>query len=240
MSPRYLERPDANIEHANEAIPLPYGMTARAIVRAINDVYAYLHALNRASVEHGYDRLEDLMQPAGFSGLLSNLFVRSVARECSTANPGLAMNQHPGGRPDLVPRAQYSGDFVLRGDEGVEVKVSRYAKGWQGHNAETGWIMIVQVAIDAASEPVYERAPTIVDRVLIGNLTAADWTFSGRSATSRRTPTASINRDGYAKLLGGVVYSRPDAVAPAAAALPLAESPPPSRPRRSRRRSRRR
>src|SRR5262249_47875280 len=94
--PRYLERPDAATDHAKEHIVVPYGMTARAVLRAINDVYAYLHALNRASVEHGYDRLEDLMQPAGFSGLLSNLFVRSVARECSTMTPGLAINQHGG------------------------------------------------------------------------------------------------------------------------------------------------
>jgi hypothetical protein len=62
-------------------------MTAAGIVKALNDMYAYLHALNRASIEHGYDRLEDLMQPAGFSGLLSNVFVRSIARNSPPQSP---------------------------------------------------------------------------------------------------------------------------------------------------------
>jgi hypothetical protein len=232
--PPYLERPEALLDDANEGTVLPYGMTARAVVRAINDVYAYLNALNRASIEHGYDRLEDLMQPAGFSGLLSNLFVRSVARECATMNPGLAMNQLGGGRPDLVPRAMYSGDSVLRGDEGIEVKVSRYGKGWQGHNPETGWIVIVQVGIDTSTSPVYDRSPTIVNRVLIGNLTIEDWTYSGRSETSRRTPTASINRGGYLKLAQGVIYSKRGALLTDSELTPL-PNPAGTRPARSRR-----
>src|SRR3954462_2677767 len=113
--PRYLERPEAKREDANESVVLPYGVTAKGFVDAINDMYSYLHALNKASIEHGYNRLEDLMQPAGFSGLLSNVFVRSIARQFGTAVPGLAVNQHGGGRPDLVPRAKYQNDSVLQG-----------------------------------------------------------------------------------------------------------------------------
>jgi hypothetical protein len=207
MSPRYLERPHASAEHGNPNVQLPYGMTAAGIVVAINDVYAYFHSLNRASIEYGYPRLEDLMQPAGFSGLLSNSFVRSLAREFQNASPGLAINQYPNGRPDLVPRASYPGDAVLRGDEGVEVKVSR--SGAQGHNRETGWLVIVKVGVDIKTQPVYDRAPTVVQKVMIAKLDEADWTFSGRGAESRRTPTASINVTGREKLSQGVVYSAP-------------------------------
>ena len=206
--PPYLDRPEARLEEAVDSVELPYGITAVGIVNAINDMYAYLHALNNASVEHGYSRLDDMMQPAGFSGLLSNVFVRSLARAFGSSTPGLAINQWGRGRPDLVPRAVYPNDAVLRGDQGIEVKVSGYGSGWQGHNPETGWICIVQVAIDRIAEPVYERLPTIVDRVMIANLVESDWTFSGRSATSRRTPTASINGDGYRKLEQGGVYVR--------------------------------
>lgn len=206
--PRYLERPEAKIDEAVATTALPYGMTGEGVVKAINDMYAYLHALNKASVEHGYSRLEDLMQPAGFSGLMSNVFVRSIARQFGTAVPGLAVNQLGGGRPDLVPRAVYPNDSVLQGDQGVEVKVSRYDKGWQGHNAEAGWIMIIQVSIDNETEPVYDRAPTLVNRVMLAQLESSDWTFSGRSETSRRTPTASINFSGYQKLTQGMVYVR--------------------------------
>lgn len=175
---------------------------------AINDLYAYLHALNRASIEHGYDRLEDIMLPAGFSGLLSELFVRAVAKQHAHAVPGVTRNQRAGGRPDLVPRAHYPGDAIHRGDEGIEVKASGHATSWQGHNPETGWLMVVQIAIDRETAPVYDRAPTIVERLLIAKLVDADWTYSGRGEASRRTPTASINKQGREKLAAGAVYQR--------------------------------
>lgn len=206
--PRYLDRPEASASQINASLGLPYGMTALGVLAAVNDIYAYLHALNAASIEHGYARLEDLMQPAGYSGLLSQLVVVSTAKQFANVNPGLAANQRAGGRPDLVPRAAYPDDAVLRGDEGVEVKVTRYRSSIQGHNPETGWIMVVQVEIDRSTEPVYDRAPTFVDRVMIGHLEEADWNYSGRREGSRRTPTASINAQGRAKLAAGTVYSR--------------------------------
>jgi hypothetical protein len=206
--PKYLERPEAKIDDAATTVALPYGMTADGVVKAVNDAYAYLHALNKASIEHGYNRLEDLMQPAGFSGLLSNVFVRSIARQFATASPGLAINQLGGGRPDLVPRAVYPGDSILRGEQGVEVKASRSLSGWQGHNAENGWLMVLQFSVDVTTEPVYDRAPMTINRVMIAQLNVTDWNFSGRSETSRRTPTASVNESGFQKLAQGTVYVR--------------------------------
>lgn len=206
--PRYLDRPDADPSDGDPRVALPYGLTATGIVASISDLYAYLHALNSASIEHGYDRLEDIMLPAGFSGLLSELFVRAIARQHAHEQPGVARNQRPGGRPDLVPRAVYPGDSVHRGDQGIEVKASGNATSWQGHNPETGWLMVMQVAIDRQTSPVYDRAPTEVVRVLIANLAETDWTYSGRSEDSRRTPTASINRAGRDKLVAGTVYQK--------------------------------
>lgn len=150
------------------------------------------------------------MQPAGYSGLMSGLAVESMARETERegAAPGLRANRRLNGRPDLVPRGAYPGDAVLRGEVGIEVKASRYARGWQGHNLEAGWLMVVQFAVDVLTEPVYDRSPTTIERVLVAELEEADWTFSGRSETSRRTITASINPLGYAKLAAGAVYVR--------------------------------
>ena len=207
-SPRYLERPQARLKETDQSISLPYGMTAAGIVQAINELYAYVHAINSASVQYGYGRLEDFMQPAGFSGLLSNVFVRAVTKSAETAKPGLALNRYANGRPDIVPRATYPGDSIKNGSEGVEVKASRASSGWQGHNAETGWILIVQLEIDTKTEPIYDRPPTRVDRILIAKLDDNDWTFSGRNPGSRRTPTASINQRGQEKLERGVVYQR--------------------------------
>jgi hypothetical protein len=208
MPPKYLERPTARLEEADAGVALPYAMTAEGVVAAVNDIYAYLHALNTASVEYGYGRLEELMQPAGYSGLLSQLICASLAKQFANSKPGLAVNQFPNGRPDLVPRAVYPQDAVLRGEEGVEVKVTRSAASWQGHNPETGWICVFQIGIDLATLPIYDRPPMTIDRVLIAGLDESDWNFSGRSETSRRTPTASINQKGRTKLLVGMVYQR--------------------------------
>ena len=105
MPPAYLQRQSAQSDDIDPSVAMPYGMHAEGIVAAINDVYAYLHAINVASVEHGYGRLEELMQKAGFSGLLSQSFMRAVADAFSSESPGLTLNQYPNGRPDLVPRA---------------------------------------------------------------------------------------------------------------------------------------
>ena len=208
---RYLERPVASAEHATAGLNVPYGVTAPAIVEAVNDVYAYLHALNRASVDAGYGRLEELIQPpANFSGFLSNVFVQAVAARTGNARPGLAVNRYHNGRPDLVPRARYDGDAVLRGAEGIEVKASRLANSYQGHNVESGWLMVLRFAIDDRSEPVYERQPTTVVAVMLARLGQADWNFSGRAPGSRRTPTASVNRLGLRKLRAGTIYGLPE------------------------------
>lgn len=207
-TPKYLIRPEAKIEEADATIVLPYGLTAAAVVAAVNRVYSYLHAVNSASVMHGYPRLEDIIQPASFSGLLSESVCQSFVQATATATPGLVRNLKPNGRPDLVPRGKFAGDSILHGDDGVEVKVSRHASSWQGHNVEDGWLMGVLISVDIETVPVYDRMPTIVERVMIAKLEEADWSFSGRSATSRRTPTASIRKSGRDKLEGGMVYQR--------------------------------
>jgi len=90
----------------------------------------------------------------------------------------------------------------------VGVKVSTHETSWQGHNPETGWVVVVQASVDRKTAPVYDRSPTVVERVLIARLDKTDWSYSGRSATSRRTPTASINKLGREKLQKGIVYQR--------------------------------
>jgi hypothetical protein len=210
VPPRYLERPEAVLADADPAIPLPYGLTAKAVVAAVNDIHAYLNVMNRAAIDHGYPRLEELMQPAGFSGLISGLAVDSMARETERegAHPGLRANLRANGRPDLVPRGVYPGDAILHGPEGVEVKASRAVRGWQGHNVEVGWLMVVQFSTDITTQPIHDRAPTTIERVMVAHLEKTDWSFSGRSATSRRTPTASVKPSGFAKMIAGAAYER--------------------------------
>jgi hypothetical protein len=207
-TPNYLKRPTADIADADPGIAVPYGLTATAVVTAINDLYAYLHAINRASIDYGYDRLEDGMRAADFSGFLSELAVRAMARATDDegASPGLRANRFKNGRPDLIPRGLYTGDAAQHGDEGIEVKASRYRAGWQGHNIERGQLMVVQFAIDVTTQPIYDRNPTTIERIMVAHLEEADWSYSGRSETSRRTITASVTKSGADKLRGASIY----------------------------------
>lgn len=150
------------------------------------------------------------MQKAAFSGMLSDLAVRSIARETEAEGsaPGLRPNRYHNGRPDLVPRGAYPGDAILHGDDGIEVKASRALSGWQGHNIEAGYLMVVQFRPDLSTLPVYDREPTTIVRIMVGELDEDDWSFSGRREGSRRTATASVKPSGYAKLMAGAVYVR--------------------------------
>jgi len=206
--PRYIERPEATLDDADTSIALPYGMDAAGVVKAVNDFYAYLHAINSAGISYGYARLEELLQRAAFSGLISEVMVRSLALSMETKVPGLARNLYPNGHPDLIPRAMYLGDSVQYGDQGVEVKAARNPASIQAHNTGSNWYCVVEFSCDLETQPVYEREPTIIRRVRIAYLLHEDWSFSGRGPTSRRTPTASITAAGREKLDKGLVYCR--------------------------------
>jgi hypothetical protein len=167
--------------------------------------YDFLHASNSYLTSKGWNRLEETLFAATFSGIVSELIVESV----SLQSAALIANQRHNGRPDLLPRGHYPNDEILRGEEGIEVKASRYPSGWQGHNVENGWIMIFQYEVDKETMPVEDRRPTRFVRVLCAQLEEEDWRFSGRSATSRRTITASILESGYKKLTQKPIYQDP-------------------------------
>jgi hypothetical protein len=200
--PKYIDRPTLHPKGFDEAVELPYGLRASEIKAAIDDIYDFLYTMNKFMVEHGWERLEETLSAATFSGVISELFVAGVSKRSAT----VIANRYHNGRPDLVPRGVYPGDRSQRGDEGIEVKASRRSAGWQGHNKESGWLMMCQYSVDIETEPASEREPTRVVRVLCARLEESDWSFSGRKEGSRRTPTATISR---AKLIASVVYLDP-------------------------------
>lgn len=184
---------------------LPYGLTVTEVKAAINAAYDLLHDINTFLVSRSYARLEDLLLGNAFAGLLSEVLVKSLSDHSAT----LVRNAYTGGHPDLIPRGTHPNNAILRALEGLEVKSSRQSGGWQGHNPETGWVMIFRYVVDSKTIPVEARQPTKIVEVLAARLEMRDWNFSGRSETSRRTITASINRYGMAKLRGNPVYRDP-------------------------------
>jgi len=201
---RFVERATLHPKGFNEAAALPYGLRVSEIKAAMDDIYDFLYNVNRFLVDRGWDRLEETLSAATFSGMMSELVVAGVSKRSAT----VIKNQFHNGRPDIVPRGHYPEDACHRGDEGIEVKASRWSNGWQGHNVEEGWVMICQYRIDLDTG-VDARGPTKLERVLCAQLNESDWSFSGRKEGSRRTPTASIKKSGVVKLEQAVLYLDP-------------------------------
>ena len=117
-------------------------------------------------------------------------------------------NRYHNGHPDLIPNGLYADNACLHGSEGIELKASRRKSGWQGHNPEDIWLMVFVFDSNSARDQI-RRIPPRPFRFLkvVGALLAkADWAFSGRSATSRRTITASVKPTGYQKMEANWIY----------------------------------
>ena len=201
----FIDRATLHPKGWNEGVVLPYDLRVSEVKAAIDDIYDFLYNVNKFLVERGWDRLEETLSAATFSGVMSELVVEGVSKRSTT----IIKNQYHNGRPDLVPRGMYEKDGCLRGDDGIEVKASRWSNGWQGHNIEDGWIMIFQYFIDRDVQPFENRSPTRIDRLMCAKLVESDWSFSGRKEGSRRTPTASIKRSGVEKLAANALYCDP-------------------------------
>lgn len=117
--------------------------------------------------------------------------------------------------PEPVDQARFNFQFmrspkdaVQHSTEGIEIKGSRHASGWQGHNAEAVWLMVFYFDSNTANDVRRDIGPKPFRflGVYAAQLDLADWNFSGRSATSRRTITASVNQNGVAKMRSNWVY----------------------------------
>ncbi|MBL8132828.1 MAG: hypothetical protein JNL42_13290 [Anaerolineae bacterium] len=146
-------------------------------------------------------RLERFMMPASFSSLVGEFLDTAIPKYC----PSLVKNRYHNGHPDLVPIDKFINNSILHGDEGIEIKASRYKSGWQGHNAEAVWLMVFTFDANGANE---ESAPRSFrfSGVYAAELALDDWSFSGRSGTSRRTITASVKQSGATKMKSNWIY----------------------------------
>ncbi|MGH7933484.1 MAG: hypothetical protein ACREQN_09985 [Candidatus Binataceae bacterium] len=162
----------------------------------------FLGFLNHQLLTRDLPRIEMLMMPANFSSLVGEFIVSSIPKHC----PSLVKNRFHNGHPDLIPRSRYPNDLILHGPEGIEVKASRYAGAWQGHNAEECWLMIFVFQANSSSAHDAAPVPFKFRSVYLAKVKKADWKFAGRSETSRRTITASITKTGEVKLNKNWIY----------------------------------
>jgi hypothetical protein len=140
-----------------------------------------------------------MLMPANFSSIVGEFIATSLPKYC----PTIARNRYHNGHPDLVPVGLYHDDAAQYGHEGIEIKASRYLRGWQGHNPETTWLLVFCFASNIPADALKGAGPRPFRFMLVAGalLATEDWAFSGRSTTSRRTITASVTKSGYDKML---------------------------------------
>ncbi|MEW5988038.1 MAG: hypothetical protein AB1791_15505 [Chloroflexota bacterium] len=170
----------------------------------MSDFVAFLGFVNQQLHEKGIARFENLLMPANFSSLVSEFMIAGLAKHC----PTLTKNLYHNGHPDLIPLGHFPGDAAHHTSEGIEIKASRYLKGWQGHNPEDIWLMVFVFDSNRPSDSSkgVRPRPFRFLEVLGGNLEKGDWLFSGRSGNSRRTITASVAQAGYQKMAANWIY----------------------------------
>lgn len=191
-----ISKASIDLDGFNLRANIPYGLTPQVVQRAVSDLYEILFLLNTSLLRNNYSLIEDLMLGNAFSGFMSEILVKQISVRSNT----LTRNTMVGGHPDLIPRGRHPDNAVLRGDEGIEVKASRHTGGWQRHNIERGWLMVFVYRAGDVTRP------TEIMEILAGQLNEADWSFSGRSETSRRTITASIRREAVARMRSNWIY----------------------------------
>lgn len=188
----------------NPRAVLPYGLTTDHIRLGMNDFVEFLGFINQQLHRRRLERLESMLMPANFSSIVGEFMSVGIPKHC----PTLVKNQFHNGHPDLIPAGQFAKNAVQHAAEGIEIKGSRYVKGWQGHNPEDTWLMVFVFDSNRPGDAAKEIRPRPFRflKVLGARLKKADWLFAGRSATSRRTITATVTASGHEKMAANWIY----------------------------------
>lgn len=198
----------------NRALAYPYDLRWQDFSIAMQDVYDFFYDVNHLLTGKGLKRLDDMLRPAIMSGLLSDMLSASIAQH----SRALVQNNHFNGHPDLLRRGVYPNDSAQAGTEGVEIKTTRKAGGAvDTHGAREQWMCVFVYAVDNATEPAIDRRALTFTEVYLGGVAVADFRRNPRGELGTRT--ATLNRDGIAKLRQSWVYK----LAPVPPAAPAAE-----------------
>jgi hypothetical protein len=191
----------------NPRAQIPYGCTIGDIQKAMQDFLDFLGFVNQQLRSKDIARLESFLMPANFSSMVGEFLSAGIPKYAS----GVVRNRYDNGHPDLLPTGAYPGNAGLHAPEGIEVKASRQRSGWQGHNPEGVWLLVFVFDANSSRDEAQgiEPKPFRFLKAVGAKLSKSDWSFSGRSETSRRTITASVARAGYEKMESNWIYRDP-------------------------------
>lgn len=180
---------------------LPYQLRLLDFESAMQDVYDFFYDVNVHLGTKGLRRLDDMLRPAICSGTISDMLTASLAKH----SRALRENRYHNGHPDLVVQGIYANDAVKAGEEGVEVKSTRKIGGAvDTHGARRQWLCVFVYGVDNVTEPASERAPMTFTEVYLGQVTEEDFRRNERGPLGTRT--ATLDRDGIARLRRGWIY----------------------------------
>ncbi len=207
-----------------EAI-LPYGLEVSHVRDAMNSFVEFLGFLNRELNTRQIERLETMLMPANYSSIVGEFMSSGIPKY----SPTIVKNRYHNGHPDMLPKGKYRNDEAQHESEGIEIKGSRYLKGWQGHNAEDVWLMVF---VFDSNRPTDSPNPTNPGpdkngkarptpkavfpkpfrfvKVVCAKIEKSDWKEAGRNEGSRRTPTATVIASGVKKMEDNWIYRDPD------------------------------
>ncbi len=195
-----LRRSSPDPARLNAHAQLPYELRLDDFRMAMQDIYDLLFDIDSALVTRGLPRLEEVVRPAIFSGILSDALTASLARHSRV----LTQNRRHNGHPDLIPSGRYANDAVASGEEGVEVKATGGTGAVDMHGARPSWLCVFRYVLDSHTEPVVNRAPTRIVEILLARLQLEDFRRNPRGELGTRT--ASPNRRGLASLRENWIY----------------------------------
>jgi hypothetical protein len=188
----------------NRSAKIPFGCEVDHVRSAMKGFIDFLGFINAQLATKKIPRLESFMMTANFSSLVGEFMAAAIPKYC----PTVIKNTYHNGHPDLLPNGRFPKDSMLHADHGIEIKGSRHTSGRQGHNAEEVWLMVFVFDSNTARDEGLKISPRPFRfvKVVGALLTKKDWAFSGRSATSRRTITASVTRSGFQKMERNWIY----------------------------------
>jgi hypothetical protein len=189
----------------NPKAVMPFGVTTAHVKSAMDEFVDFLGFVDTQLLGKGLTRIEDMLMPANFSSMVGEFMSVGVPKYCKT----VVKNQYHNGHPDLLPAGKYEGNAAQHArKDGIEIKASRYLRGWQGHNPEDAWLMVFVFQGGRPTDKAKGIAPVRFHFLMVAGalLSKRDWLFAGRSKTSRRTITASVTRSGLDKMMEGWIY----------------------------------
>jgi hypothetical protein len=188
----------------NPAATIPFGLTVEHIEKAMQEFSDFLCLINVQLHSKQMLRLESILMPANFSSMVGEFIMAAIPKQCV----GLVRNGYHNGHPDLIPAGMFPGNSTQYADKGIEIKGSRYASGWQGHNPEACWLMVFVFDSNRPKDEAQGLPPRPFQFNLVAGaeLAKSDWTYSGRKKGSRRTITAAVAAAGCAKMKANWIY----------------------------------